>query len=46
MSNVQIFGGFILHIGSFTGKTGRLYIGEKVICKVIFSLSCLDMSTL
>ncbi|KAL9164220.1 hypothetical protein ABFS82_06G091000 [Erythranthe guttata] len=34
VSNVQTFGGFILHIGSFSGKTGRLYIGDKVICKV------------
>ncbi|KAK6162454.1 hypothetical protein DH2020_002295 [Rehmannia glutinosa] len=34
VSNVQIYGGFVLHIGSFSGKTGRLYIGDKVICKV------------
>lgn len=38
MSNVQIFGGFVLHIGSFSGKTGRLYIGDKVVCKVILYL--------
>ncbi|KAH6830422.1 Alanyl-tRNA synthetase [Perilla frutescens var. hirtella] len=34
VSNVQIYGGFVLHIGSFSGKTGRLYIGDKVVCKV------------
>lgn len=34
MSNVQIYGGFVIHIGSFRGKTGRLYIGDKVVCKV------------
>ncbi|CAL1374842.1 unnamed protein product [Linum trigynum] len=32
--NVQIFGGFILHIGSLTGGTGKFSVGEKVICKV------------
>ncbi|PIN00725.1 Alanyl-tRNA synthetase [Handroanthus impetiginosus] len=34
VSNVQFYGGFVIHIGTFTGKTGRLYIGDKVICKV------------
>ncbi|KAH6771027.1 Alanyl-tRNA synthetase [Perilla frutescens var. hirtella] len=34
VSNVQIYGGFVLHIGSFSGKTGRLYIGDKAVCKV------------
>ncbi|GFQ03471.1 alanine--tRNA ligase [Phtheirospermum japonicum] len=34
VSNVQIYGGFVIHIGSFTGKTGRLYIDDKVVCKV------------
>lgn len=38
MSNVQIYGGFVIHIGSFRGKTGRLYIGEEVVCKVILCL--------
>ncbi|KAL9340640.1 hypothetical protein Peur_066859 [Populus x canadensis] len=32
--NVQIFGGFILHIGSLTGESGRFSVGDKVICKV------------
>ncbi|CAI0415554.1 unnamed protein product [Linum tenue] len=32
--NVQIFGGFILHIGSLTGGTGKFSVGEKVVCKV------------
>ncbi|XP_044490104.1 alanine--tRNA ligase-like [Mangifera indica] len=32
--NVQIFGGFILHIGSFSGYNGRFSVGDKVMCKV------------
>ncbi|KAK4480575.1 hypothetical protein RD792_013653 [Penstemon davidsonii] len=34
VTNVQIYGGFVVHIGSFRGKTGRLCIGDKIICKV------------
>ncbi|CAA2961208.1 alanine--tRNA ligase [Olea europaea subsp. europaea] len=34
VSNVQMYGGFVVHIGSFEGKTGRLSVGDKVICKV------------
>ncbi|XP_073118848.1 alanine--tRNA ligase [Henckelia pumila] len=34
VTNVQIYGGFVVHIGSFRGKIGRLYIGDKAICKV------------
>ncbi|KAG8644196.1 hypothetical protein MANES_11G108600v8 [Manihot esculenta] len=33
VSNVQIFGGFILHIGSLTGE-GKFFVDDKVICKV------------
>lgn len=33
--NVQIFGGFILHIGSFLKESGRFSLGDKVTCKVI-----------
>ncbi|OMP04065.1 Alanine-tRNA ligase, class IIc [Corchorus capsularis] len=32
--NVQIFGGFILHIGSVSGVTGKFSVGDKVTCKV------------
>ncbi|KAL3591736.1 hypothetical protein D5086_010376 [Populus alba] len=32
--NVQIFGGFIVHIGSLTGVSGKCSVGEKVTCKV------------
>ncbi|KAK2664774.1 hypothetical protein Ddye_003348 [Dipteronia dyeriana] len=32
--NVQIYGGFILHIGSLTDETGRLSVGKNIICKV------------
>ncbi|WKA06115.1 hypothetical protein VitviT2T_024032 [Vitis vinifera] len=34
VSNVQIYGGFVLHIGSVTGEIGRFSVGDKVICKV------------
>ncbi|KAL2545633.1 Alanine--tRNA ligase [Forsythia ovata] len=34
VSNVQIYGGFVVHIGYFNGRTGRLSVGDKVICKV------------
>uniref|UniRef100_A0A1D1Y3G5 Alanine--tRNA ligase n=1 Tax=Anthurium amnicola TaxID=1678845 RepID=A0A1D1Y3G5_9ARAE len=34
VTNVQIFGGFVLHIGSFVEETGLLSIGDKVTCKV------------
>lgn len=32
--NVQAFAGFVLHIGSFSGGTGRFSVGDKVTCKV------------
>ncbi|XAR54282.1 Alanine--tRNA ligase [Bertholletia excelsa] len=32
--NVQFYGGFVLHIGYFTGETGKFSVGDKVICKV------------
>ncbi|KAK9272302.1 hypothetical protein L1049_002673 [Liquidambar formosana] len=34
VSNVQIYGGFVLHIGSFTGEIGSFTVGDKVLCKV------------
>eukprot|EP00257_Ricinus_communis_P022363 XP_015582068.1 alanine--tRNA ligase [Ricinus communis] len=34
VSNVQIFGGFVVHIGSLTRAAPRLSVGDKVICKV------------
>ncbi|KAL2933762.1 Alanine--tRNA ligase [Bienertia sinuspersici] len=34
VSNVQVFAGFVLHIGSFTSETGRFSVGDKVTCKV------------
>ncbi|CAL5428218.1 unnamed protein product [Camellia sinensis] len=32
--NVQIYRGFVVHIGSFTGETSKFSVGDKVICKV------------
>ncbi|XP_022743094.1 alanine--tRNA ligase-like isoform X2 [Durio zibethinus] len=32
--NVQIFGGFVLHIGSLCGVTGKVAVGDQVTCKV------------
>ncbi|KAK2990010.1 hypothetical protein RJ640_004688 [Escallonia rubra] len=32
--NVQLYGGFVVHIGYFTRETGRFSVGDKVICKV------------
>ncbi|KAM3381587.1 alanine-tRNA ligase [Capsicum galapagoense] len=32
--DVQIYGGFILHIGSFSGQAHKFSVGDKVICKV------------
>ncbi|THG00651.1 hypothetical protein TEA_011320 [Camellia sinensis var. sinensis] len=32
--NVQIYGGFVVHIGSFTGETSKFSVADKVICKV------------
>ncbi|KAJ4882215.1 Alanine--tRNA ligase [Raphanus sativus] len=32
--NVQIFGGFVLHIGYLSKETGELSVGDKVTCKV------------
>ncbi|XP_065865617.1 alanine--tRNA ligase isoform X2 [Euphorbia lathyris] len=34
VTNVQVFGGFVLHIGSLTGGTGKFFAGDKVVCKV------------
>ncbi|XP_050209897.1 alanine--tRNA ligase-like [Mercurialis annua] len=34
VSNVQIFGGFVVHIGSLIGEVARFSVGDKVICKV------------
>ncbi|XP_042468091.1 alanine--tRNA ligase-like [Zingiber officinale] len=33
VNNVQVYGGFVLHIGSVNGGKG-LYVGDKVTCKV------------
>ncbi|KAK4761778.1 hypothetical protein SAY87_029662 [Trapa incisa] len=32
--NVQIYGGFVLHIGSLSSGSRRLTVGDKVTCKV------------
>ncbi|KAL6293502.1 hypothetical protein ACE6H2_001644 [Prunus campanulata] len=35
--NVQIYGGFGLHIGTFSGESGKLSVGDKVNCKVDYN---------
>ncbi|KAI3897626.1 hypothetical protein MKW92_012643 [Papaver armeniacum] len=32
--NVQVLGGFVIHIGSFDGETGEISVGDKVTCRV------------
>ncbi|WOK95046.1 alanine--tRNA ligase [Canna indica] len=34
VNNVQVYGGFVLHIGSITEGTKTLSVGDRVICKV------------
>ncbi|WOL19049.1 alanine--tRNA ligase [Canna indica] len=34
VNNVQVYGGFVLHIGAVTGGSKGLSVGDKVICKV------------
>ncbi|XP_073001197.1 alanine--tRNA ligase [Typha latifolia] len=34
VNNVQIYGGFVLHIGSLSGGSSVLSTGDKAICKV------------
>ena len=35
VNNVQVFAGYVLHIGSFTKGSKVLSLGDSVICKVI-----------
>ncbi|GLJ12932.1 hypothetical protein SUGI_0200930 [Cryptomeria japonica] len=32
--NAQIYGGYILHIGSVLGETDRICVGDEIICKL------------
>lgn len=42
VSNVQIFGGYIVHIGSFHDNAGsRFHVGDRVVCKVSFLMCCI-----
>ncbi|KAI5673761.1 hypothetical protein M9H77_14125 [Catharanthus roseus] len=34
VSNVQIYGGFVIHIGSFRNNAGIFSVGDRVVCKV------------
>ncbi|MQM06933.1 hypothetical protein Taro_039764 [Colocasia esculenta] len=34
VTNVQIYGGFVLHIGCFVQESGVLSVGDRVVCKV------------
>ena len=42
MNNVQVFAGYVLHIGSFTEGSKALSVGDSVICKVSFLLTALS----
>ncbi|RZC72474.1 hypothetical protein C5167_047954 [Papaver somniferum] len=33
--DVQVFGGFVIHTGSFAGETGKISVGDKVTCKEV-----------
>lgn len=37
VSDVQSYGGFVVHIGSFVRETGKFSVGDKVICKVDYN---------
>ncbi|XP_058206475.1 alanine--tRNA ligase [Rhododendron vialii] len=37
VSDVQSYGGFVVHIGSFAWETGKFSVGDKVICKVDYN---------
>ncbi|CAA7407707.1 unnamed protein product [Spirodela intermedia] len=37
VNNVQVYGGFVLHIGSFNEENGVLSVGDKVACKVDYA---------
>ncbi|CAM8955685.1 unnamed protein product [Rhodiola kirilowii] len=34
VKNVQVYKGYVLHMGSFTGKTDKFSVGDEVLCKV------------
>ncbi len=34
VTNVQVFAGYVLHMGSFTKGSKALSVGDKVACKV------------
>lgn len=34
VKNVQIYGGYVLHMGSLVDEIGRISVGDEVICKV------------
>ncbi|XP_024966283.1 alanine--tRNA ligase [Cynara cardunculus var. scolymus] len=32
--NVQVYGGFVIHLGKITNESGKFCVGDEVICKV------------
>uniref|UniRef100_A0A7N0VMG8 Alanine--tRNA ligase n=1 Tax=Kalanchoe fedtschenkoi TaxID=63787 RepID=A0A7N0VMG8_KALFE len=34
VKNVQVYGGFVLHMGCFTRHTDKFSVGDEVVCKV------------
>ncbi|KAI3702975.1 hypothetical protein L6452_28729 [Arctium lappa] len=35
--DVQIYGGFVIHLGKFTGESGKFRVGDEVVCKVDYN---------
>ncbi|KAI3768969.1 hypothetical protein L6452_00065 [Arctium lappa] len=32
--NVQVYGGFVIHLGKITNESGKFCVGDEVVCKV------------
>jgi alanyl-tRNA synthetase len=40
VTNVQVYAGYVLHIGSFSQASKPLSVGDKVTCKVLIWKKC------
>ncbi|GKC93563.1 alanine--tRNA ligase, partial [Tanacetum coccineum] len=34
VSNVQVYAGFVIHLGQITGESTKFHVGDEIICKV------------